>query len=89
MVHARPTPETLSRIVLLFHRRRIPIDSLVPEHDKQTDSLRIDVHIEEVEGQAEPIESTLYKLGDVLLVENKNSGGDMVGPAEKDGRRKR
>jgi acetolactate synthase small subunit len=73
VIEARWTPEVLSRIVLLFHRRRVQIDSLLAEHDKKSDVLRIELKIEGDEGRVELIEANLYKLWDVMVVKRKDS----------------
>jgi acetolactate synthase I/III small subunit len=89
VIEARWTPDALSRIVLLFHRRRVSIDSLVAQRNRETDLLRIEVQIEAVEGQAELIEANLYKLIDVLLVESKSVDREIALHTDKDGQHKR
>jgi len=68
---ARWTPEVLSRIVLLLHRRRVQIDSLAAEHDRESDVLRIEVKVEENEARARLLEANLYNLIDVLVVDTR------------------
>jgi acetolactate synthase I/III small subunit len=69
IVHARRTPEVLARVVLLFHGRRIKIDSLVAGRVAKSDVLRVEVTVEVDRSQARLIEANLYKIVDVLLVE--------------------
>ncbi len=89
VVHARRTPEALSRIVLLFHRRRVQIDSLVAQYDARSDVLRIEVKIDEDHTRAERIAAYLYKLVDVLLVEDKSIDSGAEFHADKDGQQER
>ena len=88
IVHARGTPEVLSRIVLLLHRRRVPVVSLKAEFDNQTDTLRLEVQIENEAG-AELIEANFYKLWDVMLVEKKSVDCDTEPYLKRDGERER
>jgi acetolactate synthase I/III small subunit len=89
VVHVRATPEALSRVVLLFHRRRVPIESLWAQHNREGDVLRIEVQIDAVEGQAELIEANLCKLIDVLQVESKSVDREIALHADKDGQHER
>jgi acetolactate synthase small subunit len=89
VIHARRTPEAMSRVVLLFHRRRLEIDWLVAEYERESDVLRIEVKIAENEGRAEWIEANLCKLVDVLLVETKRADWDQRFHEKKDGQQER
>lgn len=85
VIHARRTPETMSRVVLLFHRRRLEIDSLVAQYDRESDVLCMEVKIAESEGRAGWIEANLYKLVEVMLVETKSVDRDSGSHTEKGG----
>jgi acetolactate synthase small subunit len=84
VIHARRTPEAMSRVVLLFHRRRLEIDWLVAEYERESEVLRIEVKIADNEDRAEWIEANLYKLVDVLLVETKGVDWERRFHANKD-----
>ena len=77
VVHVRKSSDVLARVVLLFHGRRIDIDSLVAGRIGKSDVLRIEVAVEGDRDRAQLIEANLYKLADVLLVERN----DPVKPA--------
>jgi len=89
VVHVRRTPEVLARVVLLFHGRRIEIDSLVAGRAEKPDELRIEVTIDEDQDKAGLIEANLYKLVDVLLVEKKSVDRGREFRADTDGRQER
>jgi acetolactate synthase small subunit len=72
IVYARRTPEVLARVVLLFHGRRIEIDSLVAGRVEKSDVLRMEVTVEVDQRQVSWIEANLYKVVDVLLVKANN-----------------
>jgi acetolactate synthase small subunit len=72
VVHVRRTSEVLARVVLLFHGRRIEIDSLAAGRAEGSDVLRIEVTLEGDQIQAGLIEARLYRLADVLLVEQSD-----------------
>lgn len=71
VVEARHTPETLARIVLLFHRRRVPIHSLSARVGQDSTVLRVEVDVREDEDRTRLIEANLYKLVEVLSVQQK------------------
>jgi acetolactate synthase I/III small subunit len=85
IVHVRRTPEVLARVVLLFHRRRIQIDSLAAGHAEQSGVQRIEVTVEEEQAEARLIEANLCKLVDVLLVEKSNRDKEIGHFVTKDG----
>jgi len=60
----------LGRVLSLFHRRGIEIERLTAERSKNENVLRVAVEIQASPDQIERIEANLYKLIDVLLVEN-------------------
>jgi acetolactate synthase small subunit len=60
----------LGRVLSLFHRRGIEIERLTAERSKNANVLRVAVEIQASPDQIERIEANLYKLIDVLLVEN-------------------
>jgi acetolactate synthase small subunit len=70
VIYVRRTPEVLGRVVSLFHRRRINIDSLTAVCARGTDTLRMTIALEADQDQLRSIEANLYKLVDVLLVES-------------------
>jgi len=71
VIQARRTPEALARVVLLLHRRRIEIRSLRAVRRRKPDVLRIVIAVEGDENEARRMESSLYKLLDVLRVERQ------------------
>jgi|HubBroStandDraft_6_1064221.scaffolds.fasta_scaffold801078_1 acetolactate synthase small subunit len=87
VVHARRTPEILARVVLLFHGRRVQIDSFTARPGEESDVLRIEVTVVEDRGKAAFIEANLYRLFDVLLVEKKDVVEEMPRQGYKDGHR--
>jgi acetolactate synthase small subunit len=84
VVDARPTGEALARVVLLLHRLRAPIESLWASYDEAPGLLRVEIAIPETEERLERIESNLYKIVDVLLVERKSGDAEEV-PNRKTG----
>jgi acetolactate synthase-1/3 small subunit len=72
VVHARRTPDVLGRVVSLFHRRAIEIERLTAEPAKDANVLRVTIEIQADPEQTRRIEANLYKLIDVLLVENSD-----------------
>ena len=69
VVHLRKTPETLLRVVSLFHRRAIEIERLTAESEDNRSVLRLTVETRSDSEQAQRIEANLYKLVDVLQVQ--------------------
>jgi acetolactate synthase small subunit len=72
VVHVRRSSAVLARVVLLFHGRRIEIDSLVAGRVGKSEVLRIEVAIVGDRDRAQLIEANLYKLADVLPVERND-----------------
>jgi acetolactate synthase small subunit len=87
VIHVRRTPEVLARVVLLFHGRRIEIDSLVAGRAELPDVMRIEATVESGKDKARLIEANLYKLADVLLVERTDFDKEPARPATEDGNR--
>jgi acetolactate synthase small subunit len=79
VVHARRSPETLARVLALFHRRVLEIERLTAERAQDPSLWRITITVEADTDLARRIEANLYKLGDVLLVERSESGQELVG----------
>ena len=74
VVHARRSPETLARLLSLFHRRALEIHRLTADRAQDDPSIwRIKVTVEADADLALRIEANLYKLEDVLLVERCGS----------------
>jgi acetolactate synthase-1/3 small subunit len=87
VVYAQKTREVLARVVLLFHGRRIEIDSLVAGRAERPDVLRIEVAVECDQDGARLIEANLYKLVDVLLVEKNHHDRETAHHGIEDGNR--
>src|ERR1700730_1127082 len=68
VVYAQRKPDVLARIVLLFHRRAVDIDSLIVRSTDNSNVLRMTLKVEADSDQSRLIESNLYKLVDVLAV---------------------
>ena len=80
VVHVRRNPEVLSRVVLMLRRRAGQVElahSGTREEDRNV--TRINITIEADNEQALRIEANLYKLVDVLLVENMDHA-EVLGP---------
>jgi acetolactate synthase small subunit len=78
VVHVRRTPETLARVVSLFHRRRVEIERLTADRADDPKVLCITITVDMDADQAQRIETNLYELVDVTLVE-KGERGTNVG----------
>jgi acetolactate synthase small subunit len=79
VVHARRSPETLGRLLSLFHRRVLDIEQLTAERAQDPAVWRITITVEVDADLARRIEANLYKLEDVLLVERSESGQELIG----------
>jgi acetolactate synthase-1/3 small subunit len=74
VVHARRSPETLARLLSLFHRRALEINRLTADRAQDDPSIwRITVTVDADADLALRIEANLYKLEGVLLVEGAGS----------------
>jgi acetolactate synthase-1/3 small subunit len=87
VIHARRTPDVLARVVMLFHRRRVQIDSLTTGRGEKSDVLRLELTVEDGQATAGLIETNLYKLVDVLLVEKDHGDGEIEHHTPNDGHR--
>jgi acetolactate synthase regulatory subunit len=76
VVHARRSPETIARILLLFHRRALEVERIVAEGAQDSETLSITITFVANQDQARRKVANLYKLEDVLLVERNDSSGD-------------
>jgi acetolactate synthase I/III small subunit len=79
VVHARRSPETLTRVLALFHRRALEIERLIAERAQDPFVWRITITVEADTDLVRRIEANLYKLEDVLLVERSESGHERMG----------
>jgi acetolactate synthase-1/3 small subunit len=70
MVHAENKPGVLTRVTSLFRRRAFNIDSLTAGRTEKPGVSRMTVTVEADPDQARRIEASLYKLVNVLLVED-------------------
>jgi acetolactate synthase-1/3 small subunit len=68
VVHIRRTPETLARVVALFHRRAVEFERLTAEPADDPKVLRMTITVETDPDQAQRVEANLCKLVDVLFV---------------------
>jgi acetolactate synthase-1/3 small subunit len=80
VVYARRTPETLCRIVLLFHRRAMDIERLTAERSSDPSVLRVTIEVDTDLEQTRLIEAHLYKVVDILLVGKQGSTGAILFP---------
>jgi acetolactate synthase-1/3 small subunit len=79
VVHARRSPETLARLLSLFHRRALEIKRLAADCVQDPSVWRITVGFEADEDLALRMEANLYKLEDVLVVERNETGHEQAG----------
>lgn len=80
VVHARRSPETLARLLSLFHRRALEINRLTADRAPDDPSIwRITVTVDADADLALLIEASLYKLEDVLIVERSEPGAELIG----------
>ena len=70
VVHAENKPGVLTRVTSLFRRRAFNIDSLTAGRTEKPEVSRMTITVEADHDQARRIEASLYKLVNVLLVEN-------------------
>jgi acetolactate synthase small subunit len=80
VVHARRTPETLARVVSLFHRRSVEIERLTADRADDPNVLCITITVEMDADQTPRIETNLYKLVDVTLVKSSERGSNVGVP---------
>ena len=70
MVYVENKPGVLTRVASLFRRRAFNIDSLTVGRTEKPEVSRMTITVEADFDQARRIEAHLYKLVNVLLVEN-------------------
>jgi len=70
VVHVENKPGVLTRVSSLFRRRAFNIDSLTVGRTEKPEVSRMTITVEADADQAKRIEASLYKLVNVLLVEN-------------------
>jgi len=70
VVHVENKPGVLTRVASLFRRRAFNIDSLTVGRTEKPDVSRMTITVDADYDQARRIEANLYKLVNVLLVEN-------------------
>ncbi len=70
VVYVENKPGVLTRVSSLFRRRAFNIDSLTVGRTEKPEVSRMTITVDADEDQARRIEASLYKLVNVLLVEN-------------------
>ena len=70
VVHVENKPGVLTRVASLFRRRAFNIDSLTVGRTEKPEVSRMTITVDADDDQARRIEAGLYKLVNVLLVEN-------------------
>ena len=70
VVHVENKPGVLTRVASLFRRRAFNIDSLTVGRTEKPEVSRMTITVDADDDQARRIEASLYKLVNVLLVEN-------------------
>jgi acetolactate synthase-1/3 small subunit len=70
IVYVENKPAILMRVASLFRRRGFNIDSLTVGRTENPDVSRVTISLEADKDQARRIEANLYKLVNVILVEN-------------------
>ena len=70
VVHVENKPGVLTRVASLFRRRAFNIDSLTVGRTEKPEVSRMTITVEADRDQARRIEASLYKLVNVLLVED-------------------
>ena len=70
VVYVENKPGVLTRVASLFRRRAFNIESLTVGHTEKPGVSRMTIVVEADRDQARRIEANLYKLVNVLLVDN-------------------
>src|SRR5271157_3773860 len=70
VVHVENKPGVLNRVASLFRRRAYNIESLTVGHTEKPGVSRMSITVETDEGGAARLEAHLYKLVNVLQVQN-------------------
>jgi acetolactate synthase-1/3 small subunit len=73
VVHVENKPGVLTRVASLFRRRAFNIDSLTVGRTEKPEVSRMTITVDADQDQVRRIEANLYKLVNVLLVENITS----------------
>jgi L-asparaginase len=79
VVYARRTREILARVVLTLRLRAGEIESLVMEHGPDREMIRMSIQVDVDSEQALRLEANLYKLVDVLVVEESDRAQARLG----------
>jgi acetolactate synthase I/III small subunit len=87
VIYVRRTQEVLGRVVSLFHRRAIEIERLTAGRSGRSEVLQIEVTVDCDHDGAQLIEANLYRIVDVLLVE-QNHNREAAHQAAEGGHRK-
>ena len=69
VVHARRSPGTIARVLLLFHRRAVEVERIATERAQDSETLTITITFAADEDQVRRMEANLFKLEDVIDVE--------------------
>lgn len=78
VVYVENKPGVLTRVASLFRRRAFNIDSLTVGRTEKPDVSRMTITVDADRDQARRIEASLYKLVNVLRVDNVTAGGAIV-----------
>ena len=78
VVYVENKPGVLSRVASLFRRRAFNIDSLTVGRTEKPEVSRMTITVDADPDQARRIEANLYKLVNVLLVENVSEEATIV-----------
>jgi len=78
VVYVENKPGVLTRVASLFRRRAFNIDSLTVGRTEKPEVSRMTITVDADRDQARRIEANLYKLVNVLLVDNITSGPAIV-----------
>src|SRR5258708_17790041 len=70
VVYVENKPGVLTRVASLFRRRAFNIDSLTVGRTEKPEVSRMTIVVDAYRDQARRVEANLYKLVDVLFVEN-------------------
>ena len=78
VVYVEDKPGVLTRVASLFRRRAFNIDSLTVGRTEKPEVSRMTITVDADRDQARRIEANLYKLVNVLLVENITNDNSIV-----------
>jgi len=74
VVVARNKPDVLARVVMLFHRSAVEIESIRMAARRKRNELQITITVDGRKAQSHRMEASLTKLVDVLSVETVSTG---------------